>query len=395
MNDLIIIGAGPAGNIVAEQTAAAGLDVIVLDWRKNIGDKLCTGIIGKECLDKFPPKKEDIYHEVKSASLISPSGKTHRIVRDNTQAAILNRVSYIQSIANKAKIKGAKYHLEHRVTKINKNPDHISIIVKHNENIKTYKCKLLIIASGFNTPLLKMIDIDTSNNKSLLGSQIEVNVNPLNETHVYFGKDISPGSFGWLVPLTSSSALLGVISKEKTQENIKYFLNKLINQGKILKNDYDIKSWGIPINPLNKTYQNRILITGDAAGLTKPTTGGGIYYSLLSGQIAAKTSINAIKNNNLSENKLKEYQTEWKRIFGKEIRISYYSRLFFETLNDSQIEKLIDLGFEFQNELINESDFSFDWHSKVILKAFKNKKMRELLIKFAPIIPSILSKKVI
>ena len=94
MKDIIIIGAGPAGNIVAEKTAEAGLDVLVLDWRQIIGDKLCTGIIGKECLDKFPPREEDIYHEVKSATLISPNNKTYRITRSNTQAAILNRVSY-------------------------------------------------------------------------------------------------------------------------------------------------------------------------------------------------------------------------------------------------------------------------------------------------------------
>ena len=393
MKDIIIIGAGPAGNIVAEKTAQAGLDVLVLDWRQIIGDKLCTGIIGKECLDKFPPREEDIYHKVKSATLISPNNKTYRITRNNTQAAILNRVSYIQSFANKAKKYGAKYNLEHRVTEIKQNPDHISIKAKYKEVLKTYKCKLLIISSGFNTPLLRMVGIETHNNKSLMGSQIEVEVEKPLETQVYFGKEISPGSFGWLVPLSKSRALLGVISKEKTQENIKYFLNKLINEGKILDLNYDIKSWGIPISPINKTYKNRILITGDAAGLTKPTTGGGIYYSLLSGQLAAKTSIEAINNNNLSENKLKEYQSAWKNIFGKEISISHYSRLFFETLNDEQIEKIISLGFEFQKELINESDFSFDWHSKVILKAFKIKKMRESLMKLVPIIPSILLKK--
>ena len=393
MKDIIIIGAGPAGNIVAEKTAKEGLDVLVLDWRQIIGDKLCTGIIGKECLDKFPPREEDIYHKVKSATIISPNDKSYRITRNNTQAAILNRVSYIQSIANKAKKNGAKYSLEHRVTKIKQNPDHISITAKYNEILKTFKCKLLIISSGFNTPLLRMVGIDTKNNKSLIGSQIEVEIkNPI-ETQVYFGKEISPGSFGWLVPLSKSRALLGVISKEKNQENIKYFLNKLINEEKILDLNYDIKSWGIPISPINKTYQNRILITGDAAGLTKPTTGGGIYYSLLSGQLAAKTSIEAIKSNNLSENKLKEYQSAWKNIFGKEISISHYSRLFFETLNDEQIEKIISLGFEFQKELINESDFSFDWHSKVILKAFKIKKMREPLMKLIPMIPSILLKK--
>ena len=36
--------------------------------------------------------------------------------------------------------------------------------------------------------------------------------------------------------------------------------------------------------------RSRLLAVGDAAGLVKPTTGGGIYYSLISGQIAAECS---------------------------------------------------------------------------------------------------------
>ena len=37
-----------------------------------------------------------------------------------------------------------------------------------------------------------------------------------------------------------------------------------------------------------RTYADRVLAVGDAAGLVKPTTGGGIYYSVVSGEIAAE-----------------------------------------------------------------------------------------------------------
>ena len=43
----------------------------------------------------------------------------------------------------------------------------------------------------------------------------------------------------------------------------------------------------IPLVPLCRTFGERVLVIGDAAGLTKPTTGGGIYYSLLSAELAA------------------------------------------------------------------------------------------------------------
>ena len=49
MEDVIVIGAGPAGNNTALRLASLGYGVTVVDWRKRIGDKLCTGIVGAEC----------------------------------------------------------------------------------------------------------------------------------------------------------------------------------------------------------------------------------------------------------------------------------------------------------------------------------------------------------
>ena len=56
MYDVIIIGAGPCGNMAALELAERGISVAVLDRRTNIGDKLCTGIIGRECAELFPAR---------------------------------------------------------------------------------------------------------------------------------------------------------------------------------------------------------------------------------------------------------------------------------------------------------------------------------------------------
>ena len=59
--DVIVIGAGPCGNMAALELARRGVSVAVLDWRTRIGDKLCTGIIGKECAELFAPAAEHIH----------------------------------------------------------------------------------------------------------------------------------------------------------------------------------------------------------------------------------------------------------------------------------------------------------------------------------------------
>ena len=48
LQDVIIVGAGPAGNNAALSLASKGYGVTVIDSRKNIGDKLCTGLVGEE-----------------------------------------------------------------------------------------------------------------------------------------------------------------------------------------------------------------------------------------------------------------------------------------------------------------------------------------------------------
>ena len=62
MHDVIIIGAGSAGNIAALRLSQMGHDVAVFDMRHDLGDKLCTGIIGRECFDRFKPDAGMVLH---------------------------------------------------------------------------------------------------------------------------------------------------------------------------------------------------------------------------------------------------------------------------------------------------------------------------------------------
>jgi flavin-dependent dehydrogenase len=63
-----------------------------------------------------------------------------------------------------------------------------------------------------------------------------------------------------------------------------------------------------------------VLLCGDAAGFINPITGEGIYYAMVSGQIAADVIAEGLKLHDLSYRFLSRYQTLWNHDFGKDLK---------------------------------------------------------------------------
>lgn len=101
-------------------------------------------------------------------------------------------------------------------------------------------------------------------------------------------------------------------------------------------------------------------MVGEAAGQVKPTTGGGIYYGLIASNIAADIIYQTLCVNNFSSLFLSQYQREWKRRLGREIRIGRLARRLYQNLGDKQLES----AFQFLNssgiieEFLKAKEFS-------------------------------------
>ena len=393
--DAIVIGAGPAGNTAALKLSEMGYRVVVIDWRQSIGDKLCTGIIGNECVERFPPEAEHVYQKARAATIVSPSGKRYRIARDETQAFIIDRVAYVDSLARHAMEAGAGYELGERVANIEVSDQWVAVQTERGAMNRFYRAQLVILANGFGSPLVNMVGLQSDTSRDyMVGCQAEVVADDLKDAEVYLGEEIAPGSFGWLVPLSGSRALAGIVSRGKLNGHMGGFLSTLQGKGKVTEVISSPRRWGIPLRPLSRTYGDRVLVVGDAAGLVKPTTGGGIYYALLSGEIAAKTANEAFIANDVSSRQLRRYEKEWKAVFGGELGIGYAARMLYEALGDRQIERLLGelVNYEIRDDLINSKEFSFDWHSRVILKAVGHRQFGRVFTSFGPKVAPFLSR---
>jgi len=369
LDDVIVVGAGPAGNNAALGLASAGYSVTVIDSRYEIGDKLCTGLIGRECASRFPIDPSLVYREPQSARLVAPGAGTMFFETAKPQACVVDRVAYVASFAQRAMDAGARYLLGQRVAQIVLKEQGATVITGQEK----HHARAVVLATGFGSPLVRQVGLGSVSDY-VTGVQAVVTTDGMDDVEVHLGGDVAPGFFSWLVPTLPGRALVGLLSRKTAQTRLTSFIQKLRQAGKVKEVVNETASWGIPLRPLKRTFQDRMLVIGDAAGQVKPTTGGGIYYSLLASETAAEVLSQALADDDLSAARLSLYQSCWRNQLSHEMEVGYSARRLYEYLTDQQIGSLVKKASAngFTSELIDASEGTFDWHGKMIAQIMGN-----------------------
>ncbi|WP_171823578.1 NAD(P)/FAD-dependent oxidoreductase [Thermogymnomonas acidicola] len=188
---------------------------------------------------------------------------------------------------------------------------------------------------------------------------------------VFLGSGFSSGFFAWATPAGHLSRIgLGVYHRNATA-----YFNRLISMfpgARVL----GINGGGIPIRYLKRTYRDSALLVGDAAGIVKPLSGGGIYTGLVSASAAAETLEKALESDDLSARSLSRYQRAWKRRLGMELSFDYLVQRFFTMLSDRALDAIYrEVSKPEVVNLIN-SVGDIDYPSRVVLRVLmKNPSM--------------------
>jgi geranylgeranyl reductase family protein len=372
MHDVIVVGGGPTGSYAARRLAEKSHKVLVLERKAGSGEKVCcTGIVSRECVNAFAIDKKLILKEVNSATLISPAGNSLHLYRREPQACILDRAAFDIFMAEQAQRAGAEYRFSCRATDIAIAGDRASVTVSHNDKEYQIPAKAVVIASGFAPGFNERAGLGASRD-FVTGVQAEAAIRGLDEVEVYFG-EMAPGFFGWLVPTSAGMGRVGLMTRREPGRYLKNWLSHLAERGKIASADVKISYGGIPLQPPRRTYGERMVAIGDAAGQVKPTSGGGIYYGLLGAAMAADTLHLALTEDDLSAGRLARYERAWRRKLGRELRTGYWARKLFERLNSGQIDRLFAIiktsGID--EALLKAADLSFDWHGRTIMRLLK------------------------
>jgi len=385
--DVIVVGAGAIGSYLAYKLASYGYCVAVFERKEKLDGKICcSGIISTECFNSFPIGDEVVLREASSVKVFAPSGASFRLEKDAVQAYIIDRPALNVHLADKAQANGVIYFLSARVTDIIPKPRYVQVNIDRSGEKHVFEARAVALACGLsNLPQrLGLGKIDDF----ALGAQAEVNIHGIDEVEVYLDQEMAPGFFAWLVPTSTSTGLVGSLSCHKPASHLERLLSRLHQQGKISLDGGDLKQKAIPITTLPRTYAERIIAVGDAAGQVKPTTGGGIYFGLLCADIAAESLRRALAVDDLSARRLSQYEREWKAKIDREIAIGYWLRRLYYRMSQKQIEQVFNIvkSKNIHELLLNSKAFSFDWHGKLISSALREPRLLTALI-FGVLVP--------
>jgi flavin-dependent dehydrogenase len=328
---------------------------------------VCTGIIGVEAFERFNLPEDSILTSIRDILFFSPSGLKLTFRPESTQAFVVDRIKFDQRIRELALKTGANIRLNTPCEEIQIKDTHVEIGVSSGENIKA---KAVVIATGFNRRLSNSLGLGSPSDY-IQGAQTEVKMEGIKETRIYVGNDIAPGSFAWVVGLENGYARIGLTTKNNAPMFLKRFLEGPQLRDK-LKEKGTILSKVIPVGSLKRTYSDRILVVGEAAGLIKTTTHGGIYYGLISSQLAAETLKEAFGEGDFGSHIMKRYEERWRNTLYKEIKTGYMIRRFFSRLSDEQIDRFFKIALSDGVLDIVYEKARFDWHSDLIFPLIRH-----------------------
>jgi len=343
--DVVVVGAGPSGSTAAKNLAERGINVLLIDKDKFPRNKSCGGGVPMRTITRFPYLKDlpsiDSYSYGGFVYSQKKTGKT-KILKTTPVLANVLRSRFDQDLANLAVRKGAVFQDDKKVTNVEINSDCAQLSFKDGTSLKT---NIIIGADGTYSLIAKQAGLSSKSKKTKGLCVLEEF--PLSEDVMdeYFTSDRlchihskfnGIRGYGWVFP-KKNHVNVGIISYDyclSSDPNInlnhifkEYFLylkkEKILPS--ILQNNHQ-KGGVLPYQPHVKTYSERLLLCGDAAGLINPISGEGIYYALVSGEIAAKIASDSIKHQDTSEEFLSRYQRDWKNDFGKDIYLFLKSK---------------------------------------------------------------------
>jgi digeranylgeranylglycerophospholipid reductase len=378
--DALIVGGGPGGLYAARQLARSGASVVVCEEHEAIGTPVhCTGVLGIETFDEFELPRDAVLNALTTVRFVSPAGLEVRYTPSTEQAVVLDRALFDRALALDAAASGAELRLATRVSSLDIGSGGVRAVAGGAD----VKARLAILACGACYNFQRRFGLGVPSS-FLHTAQRELPARMLGDVEIHFGAAVAPGGFAWAVPVHRAEGPRVRIGVMATRDAPGWYdaMCARITAGWGVEPDAAAPRLKfLPLGPIDRTYGDRLLVVGDAAGLVKPTTGGGIYYSIVSASFAAEVAADALKRDRLDAASLSSYETRWRDHLDTELEAQRALRDAADAMGDADIDALFDLAKVDGIMPLVRKTARFNQHRHLIKALFKHPPARAVLFR--------------
>jgi len=326
---VVVVGAGPAGATAARALASAGIAVRLLDRSAFPRNKPCGGGISARVLKRFPYLVRALpriaAHRVSRLYLEGPGGRATTIVARGPAALMIRRVEFDALLVSLAVDAGAELTTGADIVQVCEDHERVTLTTRKGNQ---FTASAVIAADGVNSVVARRLGI----NKGWPASAVALDM--MEETPRALLRDLDPETlwvaYGYSPEERDGSRgvealrhAAGDARQRASAEGYAYVFPKRdhvnVGIGYVLSHfreaidaaPYDVqrrfverlRERGvlvgesvrehftpalIPIGgPLRHTGRGRVLLAGDAGGFVNAVTAEGIYYAMVTGELAA------------------------------------------------------------------------------------------------------------
>jgi digeranylgeranylglycerophospholipid reductase len=380
MLDVAVVGSGPGGSAAARSLAANGWSVAIFEEHEHVGMPVhCTGVLAEDVIETLNLPAGAVLNPLATVRFVAPAGHSFDYTTATTEAVVIDRAVFDAALSARAQAAGAQLIASTRVTNIEPGDDGVRLTLASGE---TVQARAVILACGANYTFQRRLGLGMPST-FLQSAQLELPVDRPGDVEIHFGSEIAPKGFAWAVPVRRASgnfARIGVMADGDAGVYFSRMVNRVRDRwGVALPDAMAPKRRMLPLGSVRRTFADRVLAVGDAAGLVKPTTGGGIYYSVVSGEIAAEVLGSRLATGELSASAMREYETRWRARFQGEFAAQLALRFVAQRMRDSDIDALFTLALTDGILPLVRQKARFNRHRDFILALLRHQPARRAL----------------
>ena len=312
--DVVVVGAGPVGGFLAQRMCEGGATVLLLEEHAQIGRPFqCAGLVNPEAM-RLTGLESTVLSPIWGARIHSPSG-IPVVIGDNQEVRTWSvcRKLFDEGVVGGAMQAGADIWLSSKPVSAEEIDDHVLLSIASPEGEVSVRCKLLCGADGAHSWVRRRFKMGRPK-ELMIGFQVEVTgyKGEQGRLDMYTGSGFSPGFFAWAIP-SGETTRIGTWSKPELMGggSCEQLLDRLRAEPLWSERFSECREVGrfcgpIPSGLVKRPMRGRVVLFGDAAGLCKPTTGGGIGPGFMQVEMLVPSLLGCLNRDDFTEASVKE-----------------------------------------------------------------------------------------